>query len=83
MCGGSQTISSLSDISFPLLFLESLRATVQVKLLNFQVPIQKTDFDTYYIKRQYFNLPEKLPGDDDICEPSHNIRSITDILLTP
>ena len=52
-------------------------------MLNFKNPIQKIDFDNSYIERQSFNLPEKRAGNNSICEPSHNISSLTDILGTP
>ena len=52
-------------------------------MLNFKNPIQKIDFDNSYIERQSFNLPEKRAGNNNICEPSHNISSLTDILGNP
>ena len=67
------------EYQFPLLFLEIVRAIFKVKLVNFQNPIQKIDFDIYYIKRQSLNLPEKLAGNHNLCEPSENISSLTDI----
>ena len=42
ICVGTYNISSLSDISSPSLFLESLRATAKVEWLNFQDPIQES-----------------------------------------
>ena len=45
--------------------------------------MQKTDFDTYYIKRQSFISPEKLAGNHNISEASQNISSVTDVLVTP
>ena len=34
----------------PCFFLKSLRTTAQVELFSFQDYIQKSNFDTYYIK---------------------------------
>ena len=59
---GPQNISSLLDITRPLHFLNSFRTTASAELLNFQDPIQKSDFDTYQIKRQCVSLPEKVVG---------------------
>ena len=67
------------EYQFPLLFLEIVRAIFKVKLVNFQNPIQKIDFDIYYIKRQSLNLPEKLAGNHNLS--SENISSLTDILV--
>ena len=64
-------IWKILEYQFPLLFLESLRAIVKVKLVNFQNSIQKIDtFYIYYIKRQSLNLPEKVAGNHDLYEPS-------------
>ena len=62
ICLGPQNISSLLDITRPLHFLNSFRTTASAELLNFQDPIQKSDFDTYQIKRQCVSLPEKVVG---------------------
>ena len=45
--------------------------------------MKKINFDTYYIKRQSLNLPEKLEVNHNTCEPSQNINLLTDILVNP
>ena len=55
---------------FPCFFRKSLRTTAQVELFNFQNYIQKSGFDTYYIKRQYLPLPEKLAKNHNTCQQS-------------
>ena len=67
--GESQNISSILHISCLLHFLKSFRNTAYVELFNFQDPTQKkTDFGSYYIKIQSLNLPEKVAGNQNVCE---------------
>ena len=77
----TQNISSLSDISSCLLFEESLRTTALQDLPNFQDPIEKSDFEIYYIKGQSLNLPEKVAENHDISCRSQNMSSLTDIFV--
>ena len=60
MCGGSQNISSLSDISSPFPFLKTWNIA-SVKLIHLQDLMQKSDFNTYYATI-LFDLLEKLVG---------------------
>ena len=61
-----------------------LRATASVEFLNFQDLIEKSDFNKYFIGRyQSLNLPEKLAGKENMCDPSENIRSLADVLVLP
>ena len=54
----------------PCFFLKNLRTTAQVELFNFQDCIQKSGFDTHYIKRQSLTLPEKLARNHHMCQRS-------------
>ena len=51
-------------------FLKSFRNNAYVELFNFQDPThkKKTDFDSYYIKIWSLNLPEKVAGNQNVCE---------------
>ena len=60
MYGGSQNISSLSDISSPFPFLKTWNIA-SVKLIHLQNLIQKSDFNTYYATI-LFSLLEKIVG---------------------
>ena len=46
-------------------------------------PIQKSDFNTGYIKRKSLNWPENVADNDDMCQQSWNISSLADILVPP
>ena len=70
MCVGSWNNSSLLDISCPFHFLKCFRNTASVELFNFQDLRQKSDFDSYYLKIQSLNLPEKVAGNHNMCERS-------------
>ena len=69
ICVGSYNISSLVDISCRLHFLKSFRNTAYVELLNFQ-DCPKSNFDSYYVKIQSLNFPEKVAGNHKMCERS-------------
>ena len=45
--------------------------------------MEKTDFDTHYIRKQSLNLLEKLAGNHNICKPSYNISFFADVLVLP
>ena len=60
MCGGSQNISSLSDIGSLFPFLKTWNIG-SVKLIHLQNPIQKSNFNTYYTTI-LSDLLEKLLG---------------------
>ena len=62
----TQNISSLSDISSPLLFEESLRTTALQEQPNFQDPIEKSDFEISNVKGQSLNLSEKVAENHDM-----------------
>ena len=61
--------------------MESLKPIAQVELNNFQDPIEKSDFNNYYVGTQSLCLAEKLSGNHNICEPSQNISSLTNVLV--
>ena len=50
---------------------------------DFQDPIQKKDFEIYHIKSQSLNLLENVTDNHGICYLSHNISSLTNILVVP
>ena len=50
---------------------------------SFQDPMQKIDFDIYYIKSQSLSLSEKVAENHYICYWSENVSSLTDKLVLP
>ena len=49
------------DISCPLDFLEKFWSTASRT-------VRKSDFCSYYIKRQSLNLPEKVASNHNVCD---------------
>ena len=66
-----------------LAFLKSFTNTAEVELFNFQDSRKKSDFDHYYMKKHSLSLPEKVAGNQNMCEKFQNISSLADILVVP
>lgn len=56
ICRALKKISSLSEGISPFPFVNILRTTAEVELINFQHPKDKNDIDTCY-KKTAFSLP--------------------------
>ena len=60
-------------------FLKNFRNSAEIELVNFQYPMQQSDFDGNYIKTKSLRLPEKVGDNHNMCEQFQNISSLTDI----
>ena len=67
-------IFTILEYQFPLRyqlsfgFLQIFRNTAEVKLFNFQDPIQSSDFGSSCIKTQCLTLPEKVVRNHSMCQ---------------